>query len=502
MIEPIKIVIVEDDPGLNELIKRHLKREGHDCSGFQKAGEAVAWLSGNKADLMIIDLVLPDCSGEEMLNMLHRNNINIPYIVATGQGSEATAVKMLKKGARDYMVKNSEFLDVLPATIDMVWREIQLEGLLEMAREKIQVQNATLSAVNEYSPDGILVLDPMDNIISYNHHLLEMWDLAKTSVLTSGAIFFRDISEKFSAPSEFINKINTLPVDSKGLIFEEIKYNGNRFELYTSPIDDEEQKPFGRIWFFRDISIHKEAQELIEENAKMRSRFFALVSHDLKSPLNSINGFIDLLATSELDEKQKEFVDTIKSSSNHLLILINDILDFSKIEYGAMEFHIDKVPVQEIFKDCVTSFMPEAEQTGIKLSCEIAKNVPASINGDILRLRQIVINFLSNAIKFTHEGYVRLTAKPHDDNFIMVEVCDSGIGISKEAQKHIFSPFTQAGADVAQSYGGSGLGLAICKELIEAMGGNLNLESEKGKGTTFSFTIPIDMNQYYKRKET
>ncbi|OGV54744.1 MAG: hypothetical protein A2X49_09735 [Lentisphaerae bacterium GWF2_52_8] len=499
MSENLKIVIVEDDAGLNELIRRRLVREGHECICFHRAGEVVSWLAGNNADLMIIDLVLPDCSGDELISILAKNNINIPFIIATGQGSEAVAVKMLKRGARDYLVKNSDFLELLPSAVEMVWREIQLERLLEHAREKIRVQNAMLGAVSEFSPDGILVVDGLGRIIFANELLKSMWE-AQEKDFPDGQSFFKHISERVDGGTAFLSACLALPHDARGLILSDIKASGDRnLELYSAPLEQEGNSCSGRIWYFRDVTTHKKAQEAMakakfeaEQNARMRSKFFALISHDVKTPLNSIAGFINLLETTGLSPMQKEYTDIIKSSGEHLLVLINDILDLTKIEHGAMDFHIRPLSARELFRDCVNSFLPTAKESGVELICEIDDAVPEEINGDLLRLRQIVINLLGNAMKFTQKGHVKLKCSLDNGEHLLVKISDTGIGIDKKLQDHLFKPFYQADSSVAQKYGGSGLGLAISKQLVEALGGSLFVESEAGRGSTFSFTIPID----------
>lgn len=273
-------------------------------------------------------------------------------------------------------------------------------------------------------------------------------------------------------------------------------------ELYTSPMVDDDGKTLGRILYFRDISEHIKAHEImrkakheVEKNAKMRTQFFAVVSHDVKSPLNSIMGFIDLLESSGVNETQIDYIETIKSSGEHLLTLINDILDFTKIEYGAMEFHVQNFGVEEVIANCVKSFLPLSKESGVELVFEVHEGVPEAINGDMLRFRQILINLLGNAMKFTHEGKVTVECMKHNDDYIRINVIDTGIGIDQDVQDYIFSPFSQADASIVQKYGGSGLGLAITKQLVEKFSGELTLESSPETGTLFSYTIPIDLKE-------
>jgi len=433
--------------------------------------------------------------------MLQRNNIKIPFIVATGQGSEATAVKMIKKGARDYLVKNSGFLDMLPSTVEMVWHEVQLESLLDKARQKIQLQNATLSAISSFSPDGIIAVDDEDNILSFNKTLYDICGVDEVYAFDDGKDFFAFLAESVTGVDGFEGKIDSISEDFSGSVFKEIEINGRFFELFSTPmIKDGESSCTGRIWYFTDITRHKKATSEMEKakketeaNAKMRSQFFAVVSHDVKTPLNSIMGFLGLMEDSGVSETQKNYVSSIRTSGDHLLQLVNDILDFSRIEHGAVDLDIQDIPLKGILNECIYNFTPNAEAAKIELKLDIEAEVPDVMRSDMLRVRQILMNLLGNAVKFTKEGSVTLAAKLTDSG-VVIKVIDTGIGISEDVQKYLFSPFSQADASITQKYGGSGLGLAISKHLAELLGGSLKLESELGVGTTFTFCLPLNPN--------
>ncbi len=178
-------------------------------------------------------------------------------------------------------------------------------------------------------------------------------------------------------------------------------------------------------------------------------------------------------------------------SGDHLIQLVNDILDFSRLKHGAVDLNLQDMPLKGVLNECIYTFTPNAESNGLKLGLDIASDVPDVISSDILRVRQILMNLLGNAVKFTKEGSVNIRARKIDAN-VVINVVDTGIGISDEVQKFLFSPFTQADAEITQRYGGSGLGLAISKQLSELLGGSLTLESKLGSGSTFTFTLPID----------
>lgn len=221
--------------------------------------------------------------------------------------------------------------------------------------------------------------------------------------------------------------------------------------------------------------------------------FLANMSHELRTPMNGVLGMASLLADTPLSDEQQEYVSTINSSGESLLMLLNDILDFSKIEAGALELEHIAYRFPDTIEKTTNLLRPQAEKKGIDLRVDCDANVPAFIWGDSGRMRQIIMNLMGNAIKFTDHGHVRVKASMHEHEGIdrlYVSVEDTGMGIPANKLKEIFDKFTQADASVTRKYGGTGLGLAITKQLVGLMGGELGVESAEGKGSTFWFAIP------------
>ncbi|MCW8934677.1 MAG: ATP-binding protein [Gammaproteobacteria bacterium] len=249
----------------------------------------------------------------------------------------------------------------------------------------------------------------------------------------------------------------------------------------------------------KELKEINEALEASKEKAEAanysKSLFLANMSHEIRTPMNAVIGFTDLLATSDLNKKQVEYVESIKSGSRNLLSLINDILDLSKIEAGKMSINFDRVYIKQMLKDIYQVFSMSAKEKGLELNLYIDDSVPQGIMSDEIRLRQILFNLLNNAIKFTHKGEVNIYAnykrKSKDDVFysLIIKVEDTGIGVRPSEHENIFNIFEQQDNQSTREFGGAGLGLAISARLAEKLGAIIKLDSEPGKGSVFELVI-------------
>ncbi len=233
------------------------------------------------------------------------------------------------------------------------------------------------------------------------------------------------------------------------------------------------------------------ALELAESATRSKDRFLATMSHEIRTPMNAVVGLGELLAGTNLDEQQREYVRLLRDSGRHLLALINDILDYSKIDAGRLELESSPMDLGAAIDTVRTLTEHAAQEKALSLHWQIDADVPRSIIGDELRWRQILINLVSNAIKFTARGSVRVHVGRVADEGGMLrlfgEVSDTGKGIPPEALGRLFQPFAQGDASITRAHGGTGLGLAICRRLVEAMGGAITVDSTPGRGSTFRF---------------
>ncbi|GAB1258665.1 hypothetical protein NBRC116495_16540 [Aurantivibrio plasticivorans] len=234
-----------------------------------------------------------------------------------------------------------------------------------------------------------------------------------------------------------------------------------------------------------------------ETENKAKSEFLAIMSHEIRTPMNGVLGIAELLQGTKLDKQQKEYLNIIQNSGQSLLNIINDILDLSKISAGKMSLDSIDFSIDELCTEATSVFANVAEQKTIELMVIIEQALPLCIHGDSVRIRQVILNLCSNAVKFTENGKVILRVakinpqRAGESAFIRFEVQDTGIGISPESQLNLFEAFTQGDKSTTRQYGGTGLGLSICKQLVNLMGGDIGVESEKGKGSCFWFTIPF-----------
>uniref|UniRef100_B0T891 histidine kinase n=1 Tax=Caulobacter sp. (strain K31) TaxID=366602 RepID=B0T891_CAUSK len=235
----------------------------------------------------------------------------------------------------------------------------------------------------------------------------------------------------------------------------------------------------------------EKAQIEAQEANRAKSAFLAMMSHELRTPMNGVLGMAHALGSTQLDARQADYVETIVQSGDGLMAILNDILDLSKIEARKLEFEITPFDIRALGRQLQRVWSETARRKGLSLTLDVAPETPQWLAGDPARVRQILLNLVSNALKFTEEGRVALRIAPHAAGGVEITVSDTGAGMSPEQQAKLFTPFVQGDASIARRFGGTGLGLSICRELAEMMGGRVTADSRPGEGSTFTVVLAL-----------
>jgi two-component system sensor histidine kinase BarA len=298
----------------------------------------------------------------------------------------------------------------------------------------------------------------------------------------------KEVSDAISA-----GELNVRSEIQTGDEFEDLSHAFNRMLRNLVSMQDKLRKV--NVDLDRKVDELAQANLALYESNRLKGDFLATMSHELRTPLNSILGFSDvLLGSNQLNEKQTRWVGNIKSSGDRLLNLINDILDLAKIEAGKMQVRVVEFSIYDICEGLLTMFRPMAEKKNIDLRVQLTPGIPL-LRQDLVKLQQILSNLLSNAIKFTPEGGRLLLKADIEPPYLVLMVADTGVGIAPEEQELIFEKFRQGGNPLTREHAGTGLGLSIVRELLKLLGGEVSLQSELGRGSTFTVRLPLHLSE-------
>ncbi len=382
-----------------------------------------------------------------------------------------------------------------------VYQDITVRKQAEQALEAAEQRSRSLL---ESAPDGMMIADDQGRMVRVNTQFVALFGYQKDEIVGQSIEVLlpeRYRGKHVGQRKSFFQSPSVRAMGSGMELFAQRK-DGSEFpvEISLSPLQTDEGILVSSS--IRDITERKRAEaEIIEARAaadaanQAKSDFLANMSHEIRTPMNGIMGMTELALDTELTREQREFLTTIESSADSLLSLINDILDFSKIEAKKLELDPIDFEIRERIGETLSTLAVRAHSKGLELAFDVDPAVPEHLLGDVHRLRQVLMNLLGNAIKFTERGEIvlriELVRQQKQRVTLRFSVKDTGIGLSPDKLETIFQPFEQADASTTRKYGGTGLGLAICVRLVEIMGGKMEVESELGGGTTFSFTAEL-----------
>lgn len=459
-----------------------------------------ALISNDNFDIILSDFNILGFDGLQVLQVVKEKNADLPVIIVTGTGSEEIAIKAMKTGAADYVIKSVNHIKGLPATIKSVLNHKKTENDLKFAQAALKESEALFRTAFENASIGVCLVSPDYKFISVNNTLCNIVGYSKQELEN---MYFADIThpDDISKSLDYMNDIKSGVSQSATFEKRYIHKDGHVVWvcISTGLIFKEFRDSSYIITHVQDISDRKEAERQLiiakdkaEESDRLKTAFLNNISHEIRTPMNAIMGFAELLGdVDNTPQKQAEFVNIIIKSSQQLLSIITDIISIATIEAGQEIIRETEVNVNQMFDLLHEQFKSKASDKGIDLI--ITKAFPdkdVTFVTDKTKLMQIITNLLNNSFKFTETGFIEAgyCIKGNDIEFY---VKDSGIGIPDDMYEEIFKRFRQIETSSMFNLGGSGLGLSISKAYTELLGGNIRVSSQPGKLTVFSFSLPF-----------
>ena len=524
---PLKILFIEDLPSDVELAGLELRKEKiiFEYTTVCTRMDLIKALKKFRPDIIISDYMMPAFNGLQALKEVKEFDPEIPFILCTGSINEETAVECIKAGARDYVIK--EHMTRLPFAVKEVLEQNRIQSEKRAAELLLKENKEKLQSIFSVAPVGIgLITDRV--FTEVNDTFCKMTGYSRKEIIGKDSEMVYATREEYE--TAWIDKYKNIAENGTGSVETRFKRKDGRIlNIFLSLTTlDEHDLTKGVTFSVMDITERKLAEEALlkhrdhleelvnerteelskakkeaDEANRAKSEFLANMSHEIRTPMNAVLGYAELLGYMLEDKTQRDYLESIKSSGRSLLTLINDILDLSKIEAGKLELQFEFVNSQSFFSEFERIFSLRLSEKGLTFILDISSGTPSGIYIDDARLRQIILNLIGNAVKFTERGSIRLkvyTENPQIINYsngkaeefidLIIEITDTGIGISKEMQEDVFNPFVQGQGQNIKKYGGTGLGLAITQRLVQLMNGTIDLDSKLNKGSSFKIKIP------------
>jgi PAS domain S-box-containing protein len=509
---PAAILLVDDSAGKRLALRAVLTPLGHPVIEADSGKAALRCLMAQDFAVILLDISMPEMDGFETAAFIRQRQQSqmTPIIFITSYASdEILPTSRYVQGAVDFI-----FAPVQPhelrAKVTVFVNLFTKAAVLTNSLERVQTSADQLRLLTEAAPIGIFKTDADNRYVYTNPRwsqitgiaaddaLRQKWDAiidpAQRTQLVTPAVDDADAAAEFSHRFEL--RPPGMPARIVLLTSKSVPGTGDGIAGWVGTLADVTAEAGAE-------AAMADARDRATETSRLKSDFLANMSHEIRTPMNGVIGMTDLLLETELDDAQRDYALTVRNSGEALLVIINDILDFSKVEAGKLEIVSVDFAVRGVVAEVVDLLGGSAADSELGLHTEIADSVPAVLCGDPGRVRQVLINLVGNAIKFTPAGRidVRVTGGDGTD-LVRFDVSDSGDGIAADKLGSLFQPFVQADTSTTRRHGGTGLGLAISQRLVALMGGSCGVSSELGEGSTFWFTIAAAANPSVPRQPT
>jgi PAS domain S-box-containing protein len=496
MIEkPLNILIVEDQPEDRMIIRQSIEESGFtsviaECDNID---DAIDLCRRENFDCIFLDYYFPQSTGGEFLRYYTNSGGDAAIIVVTCQDDVNMAVECMKNGASDYLTKALLNPVAVARSITNAMRIREVKKSAEQTEKALLESEMRLRSIIGKSPIIFFTIDRSGEFTLFKGKAASVLAIRPEEVVGKN---IRDLDHLLPIHIADFNKA------IKGEQFQSTaEINQHHFEVNYIPVKNPDRTVSTIMGVAIDITSFKrnEAElmsnlELAEATSRIKEQFLANMSHEIRTPIHGIISLVQFILKTSLAEDQKNYLNLIRKSADTLLVIVNDILDLSKLEAEKMTFEEVDFNLQDTIQSAVAAFIPKTIEKGIELKTSFPDQLPEYINGDPVRLIQIINNLLGNAVKFTEKGFVSLTLQITEQNkdYMVLEfsIKDSGIGIPQHKIASIFDNFSQASSDTARKYGGTGLGLSITQRLIEKQNGMIHVESIPDEGSTFTFRLP------------
>ena len=490
-----RIERMNDERYLRYAVADTLKKSCVACHNSYIGTPKTDWKEGDVRG--VLELKRPLLENVDNLNVESKNTflkMLIMALVALGLGG--FMMYRLKKSLK----RHERLLEERSWVNELM--NVEISHRKELA-EELSLSEEKVRSVIDSVLDTILVIDDEGNILGCNKAVTEMFGYVASDLIGTHIDVLLKTNQEKPHDAYFDHSVESHKQLFKvGLSqMEVVRENG---EVFPADLSISEVKLGDKVQFtivITDITERletqqalKDAKEKAEESASLKAQFLANMSHEIRTPMNGIIGMSNLLLDEKLTYEQRDLAQTVSNSAKSLLKIINDILDFSKIEAGKIEIEPIETNTLSLVEEVADVVADDAYQKNLQVGAFVSTNVPAKVMIDDTRVRQILLNLVGNAVKFTAKGEVFISLEFDQQNSKLIfKVQDSGIGISKAAQDKLFESFSQADASTTRKFGGTGLGLSISKQLVELMNGKIWVTSEEGKGSTFAFDVPVEV---------